>query len=82
VRFTKMHGLCNDYVYINCFDEHVNNPSVLAQVMSDRHQGIGSDGVIMHILFRLIHRLILQCEHGNEVVELQWLVAQVPVHVE
>ena len=42
-----MHGLGNDYVYVNCFDEKVRNPAKLAQVVSDRHFGIGADGVIL-----------------------------------
>jgi len=47
MRFTKMHGLGNDYVFINCFEEKVENPAELAQVISDRHRGIGSDGLIL-----------------------------------
>lgn len=45
MKFTKMHGCGNDYVYINCFEEKVANPEKLAQAMSDRHFGIGSDGI-------------------------------------
>jgi len=47
MRFTKMHGLGNDYVYINCFEEKVSDPQNLARVVSDRHCGIGSDGLIL-----------------------------------
>ena len=47
MRFTKMHGLGNDYVYVNCFEEKVENPSKVAQIVSDRHFGIGSDGLIL-----------------------------------
>lgn len=47
MRFTKMQGLGNDYVYVNCFEESVPNPSSLARLMSDRHFGIGSDGLIL-----------------------------------
>ena len=47
MRFTKMHGLGNDYVCVNCFDEKVRNPAKLAQVVSDRHFGIGADGLIL-----------------------------------
>jgi len=47
MRFTKMHGLGNDYVYVNCFEEKVENPARLAQIVSDRHHGIGSDGLIL-----------------------------------
>ena len=47
MKFTKMEGLGNDYVYINCFSEKVENPEKLAIAMSDRHFGVGSDGVIL-----------------------------------
>ena len=47
MRFTKMHGLGNDYVYVNCFKEKIKNPAKLAQIVSDRHFGIGADGVIL-----------------------------------
>ena len=47
MRFTKMHGLGNDYVYVNCFEEKIKNPAKLAQIVSDRHFGIGSDGLIL-----------------------------------
>ncbi len=47
MRFTKMHGLGNDYVYVNCFEQQVDNPGELAKVVSDRHSGIGSDGLIL-----------------------------------
>ena len=47
MRFTKMQGLGNDYVYVNCFEETVENPSSLARMLSDRHFGIGSDGLIL-----------------------------------
>jgi diaminopimelate epimerase len=47
MRFTKMHGIGNDYVYVNCFEEKIANPAKLAQIVSDRHFGIGSDGLIL-----------------------------------
>ncbi len=47
MKFTKMEGLGNDYVYINCFQEKVEKPEELAVRYSDRHFGIGSDGVIL-----------------------------------
>ncbi|HEY8464603.1 MAG TPA: diaminopimelate epimerase [Bacillota bacterium] len=47
MKFTKMHGLGNDYIYINCFTINVENPSALAVKMSDRHLGIGSDGLVL-----------------------------------
>ena len=47
MKFTKMHGIGNDYVYVNCFQEAVENPSETARLVSDRHFGIGSDGLIL-----------------------------------
>ncbi len=47
MKFTKMHGCGNDYVYVNCFKEDVKNPGELAKKVSDRHCGIGSDGLIL-----------------------------------
>ena len=47
MKFTKMHGIGNDYVYVNCFQETVPNPGVVAEKVSDRHFGIGSDGLIL-----------------------------------
>lgn len=47
MKFTKMHGIGNDYVYVNCFEETVADPAGLAQVVSDRHTGVGSDGLIL-----------------------------------
>src|SRR5438477_10870167 len=47
MKFTKMHGLGNDYVYVNGFAETVRDPSALSKTISDRHFGIGSDGLIL-----------------------------------
>ncbi len=47
MRFTKMHGLGNDYVYVDARTERVENPPDLARKISDRHTGIGSDGLII-----------------------------------
>lgn len=47
MKFTKMQGIGNDYVYINCFEEKVEDPSALSMRLSDRHFGIGSDGIIL-----------------------------------
>ena len=47
MKFTKMHGLGNDYVYVNGFDERVDDPGAVARAVSDRHFGIGSDGLIL-----------------------------------
>ncbi|MDE6314660.1 MAG: diaminopimelate epimerase [Lachnospiraceae bacterium] len=46
MKFTKMHGLGNDYIYVNGFEEKVKNKSKAAKLVSDRHFGIGSDGLI------------------------------------
>ena len=47
IKFTKMQGLGNDYVYIDATKENIENPSVLAKYISDRHFGVGSDGLIL-----------------------------------
>ena len=47
MKFTKMQGIGNDYVYVNCFEEKVEDPAALAKFVSDRHFGIGSDGLIL-----------------------------------
>ena len=47
MRFTKMQGLGNDYVYVNCFEEKLQDPQKLAIEISDRHFGVGSDGLIL-----------------------------------
>jgi diaminopimelate epimerase len=48
MRFIKMHGIGNDYVYVDCFHESMPaDPSALARAVSDRHFGIGSDGLIL-----------------------------------
>lgn len=47
MKFTKMHGIGNDYVYVNCFQEEVKNPSEVSKYVSDRHFGVGSDGLIL-----------------------------------
>jgi diaminopimelate epimerase len=47
IPFTKMEGLGNDYIYINGFDITLEDPAALARAMSDRHFGIGSDGLVL-----------------------------------
>ena len=47
MRFTKMHGIGNDYVYVNGFEETVDDPAALAPVIADRHTGVGGDGLIL-----------------------------------
>lgn len=47
MKFTKMQGIGNDYLYFNCFEEKIENPSELSIKLSDRHFGVGSDGIIL-----------------------------------
>jgi len=47
MKFTKMHGAGNDYVYVDCTKEELQNPSIVSKYVSDRHFGIGSDGLIL-----------------------------------
>lgn len=48
MKFTKMHGAGNDYIYIDCFDAPApSDPAALSQAMSDRHKGIGADGLVL-----------------------------------
>jgi diaminopimelate epimerase len=47
MNFTKMNGIGNDYVFVDCFRERVTNPAKVARAISDRHFGIGSDGLIL-----------------------------------
>jgi len=47
IKFTKMHGTGNDYIYINVIEQTVKNPAKLALEMSHRHYGVGSDGLIL-----------------------------------
>ena len=55
MKITKMQGLGNDYIYINCLEETIGDPAALAQRISDRHFGVGSDGLV----------LILPCEEAD-----------------
>ena len=47
MKFTKMHGIGNDYIYVNCLEKEIANPSEVSKFVSDRHFGIGSDGLVM-----------------------------------
>jgi len=47
MKFTKMHGIGNDYIYVNGFEERIDNPTEFAIRYSDRHKGIGSDGLVL-----------------------------------
>jgi len=47
LEFTKMQGCGNDYIYIDCFEREISSPETLAPVLSDRHFGIGGDGIVL-----------------------------------
>ena len=47
LKFTKMHGCGNDYIYINCFETNLDDPNSVAEKLSKRHYSVGSDGLIM-----------------------------------
>lgn len=47
LEFTKMQGLGNDYIYIDATKMGIKNPNMLAKYMSDRHFGVGADGLIL-----------------------------------
>ena len=68
MKFTKMQGIGNDYVYVNCFEEKVEDPSALAIQVSDRHFGIGSDG--------LKWRCIMQMVPEEKCVEMEFAVLE------
>ncbi|QUG42867.1 diaminopimelate epimerase [Psychrobacillus sp. INOP01] len=47
IPFTKMHGCGNDYIYINCFEHVIDDPNTLSKHISDRHFGVGGDGIVL-----------------------------------
>lgn len=47
IEFTKMHGCGNDYVYIDCFNQNIDQPEKLSRILSDRRYSIGGDGIIL-----------------------------------
>ena len=47
LKFTKMHGIGNDYIYFNCFNQQIEDPEKLAEKISDRRFGVGGDGIVM-----------------------------------
>ena len=47
LKFTKMHGCGNDYIFINCFDFEIDSPETLSILLSDRHKGVGGDGIVL-----------------------------------
>ncbi len=47
LKFTKMQGCANDYIYFNCFEQEITSPESLSIALSDRHYGIGGDGIVL-----------------------------------
>lgn len=47
INFVKMHGAGNDYIYIDCLKKEIENPNKLAVILSDRHFGVGGDGIVL-----------------------------------
>ena len=47
LKYTKMHGAGNDYIYFDCFDQKIDDPNGLSVKLSDRHKGIGGDGIVL-----------------------------------
>ena len=79
MKFTKMQGLGNDYVYVNCFKEKIDNPPEVAKIVSDRHFGIGSDGLIMINPSEVADfewRCIMQMVPEEKCVEMESAVSQ------
>ena len=67
MKFTKMHGCGNYYVYVNCFEETIENPNETAKFVSDRHFGIGSDGMIcIHPSDKADFRMAMYNSDGTE----------------
>ena len=67
MKFTKMHGCGNDYVYVNCFKETIENPNEAAKFVSDCHFGIGSDGMIcIHPSDKADFRMAMYNSDGTE----------------
>ena len=67
MKFTKMHGCGNDYVYVNCFEETIENHNETAKFVSDRHFGIGSDGMIcIHPSDKADFRMAMYNSDGTE----------------
>ena len=71
MKFTKMHGCGNDYIYIDCFKETVTNESELAVKLSDRHFGIGGDGIKKALLQILKWLCITLTEHVPKCAAMQ-----------
>ena len=82
MKFTKMHGIGNDYVYVNCFTEQVRDPEQVSCRISDRHFGIGSDGLVLisrHLWQILRWRFIMRMAPAQNVWKRDSLCGEVCV---
>ncbi len=67
LNFTKMHGCGNDYVYFNCFQQEVASPESVAVCLSDRHFGIGGDGIVLILPSQIADARMRMCNmDGSE----------------
>ena len=66
MKFTKMHGIGNDYIYVDCFSETLDDPSTLVRSISNRHFGVGADGLILispsNIAWRIDVNRLADCD--------------------
>ena len=79
MKFTKMQGLGNDYVYVNCFEEKIEDPSALAVRISDRHFGVGSDGLILinPSKWQIVRwKCTMRMVHAERCVEMEFAVLE------
>ena len=79
MRFTKMQGIGNDYIYVNCFEETVREPERLAVEMSRAHYGVGADGLVLdwpQVMWRIFPCAFLTVTAANpkcaERLPLHW----------
>ena len=77
LQFTKMQGLGNDYVYVDCTKKKLENASEVAVKVSDRHFGIGSDGLILINASRILRwRCITRMDPAEKCAEMVSVVLQ------
>ena len=77
--FTKMHGLGNDYVCINCFRERVEDPPGFARTLCDRHYGIGADGLILIWRYTIRMDLLPGCAAmASDALENMYMITDLP----
>ena len=69
MKFTKMHGIGNCYLYFNCFEDPVLNPAELSVRLSDVHFGVGSDGIIL-IAVSYTHLRQVKERHCAQIIPL------------